>query len=521
MSGVKASALGLRSRFQTYTLLVGVVMGLLIAGLGVPFVFGTPITDSNVAAGASEPPGSGEPSALIEPSEGASGGPGGGPSATGPGGGSLAGDPSQPGLAGDGSGGPGGGSGGGGKGNGGTLALNSSDRGVTAQKVRVGILILDVAQLGQFGIAVPGTDPREQRSAYQAYIDRINKQGGINGREIEPVFHNYDPSSPQSMDVACHALAEDARVFAVLDAGGFQGAAVLCVTDQNETPLLYTGASGTPDEFYEKSDGRLFSLLLGSTRAMWNIAHQLHQLGELKGKTVGILTDERPHQPETAKILEAALGKLGHKVAYTAVLPGDYSGASSRAAVEVQQMRSHGVNAVIKLVNLVSASQFVQNADSQQYFPDYFTADWQNASTDTYAQAMPRSYDGAIGLTAVRTNEEDVDLPEPADSKQCREIFEKATGTNLERGSNSYHVSLRACTLTNLFSAAATKAGANLTRSGFSQAVPTLGEVGLADIAPGTLQPGRYDAVNHLRVVRYTGSCRCYLPKTKFFRLRY
>src|SRR5688572_2370956 len=127
MSGVKASALGLRSRFQTYTLLVGVVMGLLIAGLGVPFVFGTPITDSNVAAGASEPPDGGEPSALVDPSEGAGGGKlggGGGPGGAGSGG-SLAGGADQPG--GGGAGVPGGGGpGGGGNGNGGNLALNSS-----------------------------------------------------------------------------------------------------------------------------------------------------------------------------------------------------------------------------------------------------------------------------------------------------------------------------------------------------------------------------------------------------------
>ena len=34
-------ALGFRSRSATYTLIIGVVTGMLVAGLAIPFIFGT------------------------------------------------------------------------------------------------------------------------------------------------------------------------------------------------------------------------------------------------------------------------------------------------------------------------------------------------------------------------------------------------------------------------------------------------------------------------------------------------
>src|SRR5205814_4295857 len=44
------SALGFRSRSSTYTLISGVVMGMLAAGLAIPFVFGTSLTTVTTSA---------------------------------------------------------------------------------------------------------------------------------------------------------------------------------------------------------------------------------------------------------------------------------------------------------------------------------------------------------------------------------------------------------------------------------------------------------------------------------------
>jgi ABC-type branched-subunit amino acid transport system substrate-binding protein len=535
MPQMDTPTLRLMGRGQTYTLLVGVVGGLLVAGLLIPFVFGTPlsqargtpeITDDGVggfagdldgsdpsgdagdadpvAAGAGDGDGNGADAGIERPevaeADGAEGG------GSGQGGGSGGGEATG------GNGASGGGSG---------DQLTASDRGVTEDTIRLGVLVMDTGGAGNIGIGVAGIDPQGQQAAWQAFIDEVNDRGGVNGRMIEPVYRVYDVLSQDSMRSACLYLTQDERVFAVVDSGGFFGAAVLCVTDENETPLLVTGSTGIPTELFDRSNGRLFTMFMDGRRAMYNLANEADRLGALDGKTIGILTDERPGQPETTAHLETALSRLGHDVAYTASLDADLSTGASRVPIEVQQMRSAGVDAVILIGSIVYGNQFAQTADSQRWFPQYLVTDWQNASTDVYGQPMPDSYDGAIAITAVRTNEERVDLPEPDDSAACMAVHRERTGTNVERGSNEYGSYIRSCTIIELFEAGAGDAGAALTRDGFLEALAGQGEMSLGELGRGSFTPDKHNAADHVRTMRWRSDCRCYMPQDDFRRVEH
>jgi ABC-type branched-subunit amino acid transport system substrate-binding protein len=380
---------------------------------------------------------------------------------------------------------------------------------------------MDTGGAGNIGIGVAGINPQAQQEAWQAFIDEVNDRGGVNGRMIEPVYRVYDVLSQDSMRSACLYLTQDERVFAVVDSGGFFGAAVLCVTDENETPLLVTGSTGIPTELFDRSQGRLFTMFMDGRRAMYNLANEAHGLGALKGRTIGILTDERPGQPETTAHLETALGRLGYDVAYTASLDADLSTGASRVPIEVQQMRSAGVDAVILIGSIVYGNQFVQTADSQRWYPQYLVTDWQNASTDVYGQPMPDSYDGAIAITAVRTNEEKVDLPEADDSAACMATHRERTGTRVERGSNEYGSYIRSCTIIGLFEAASGDAGTQLTRDGFLDALAGQGEMPLGELGPGSFTPDKHNAADHVRTMRWRSDCRCYMPQDGFRRVEH
>lgn len=540
-------ALGLMGRRQTFTLLVGIVAGLLVAGLAIPFVFGTPLQDAGVVVegepgapvASGEAAGTAQPTATggAQPADGPTG-PGDGtsegpesPQVAPPSGGGSEGADGQAaqssGSSGEGAGGQSSASSDGSAGSNGSTGsngqgLSATDRGVTAEKVKVGFLVLDVGNLATVGVAIPGADPEVQEEAWRAYAEEVNDDGGVaGGRKIEPVFSRFDPLSQDSMRASCLELTEDEEVFAVASAGGFQGPAALCVTVEHKTPLVTTGSSGMPQEYYRKSQGRLFTLHAGGDRAMRNFASDLDGLGALDGRTLGILTDDRPGNPEAADVLAQQLGQLGHEVAYTATLPSDNNAASSQVPVEVQRMRSNGVDGILKLVNVIKATQFVQEADSQAYQPQYYAADWQNASTDTYGQNMPSSYDGAFGITSVRTNEAAAGLPESDDAKRCREIYERRTGNSLERDSNEYYVTLLSCTDVTLAARAMDAAGADLTRPRFSSGMSNLGSVSLGNLAPGSFQPDKPDASDHLRTLRWRSDCSCYVVESEFRRVQF
>src|SRR5947207_15154435 len=160
-------------RSQTYLLLVGVVVGMFVAGLAVPFVFGeslsksssntaAPVDATNLGAGA-PPAGQAEAQATTTTAAAAGAPTGAASNATGgaaatPGALTRATTATTAKAAAAGSGGGGT--------TGATVAAAGSpagatDRGVTANTIRVGAVVLDVATVGRMGVGV-AVDPDQQ-----------------------------------------------------------------------------------------------------------------------------------------------------------------------------------------------------------------------------------------------------------------------------------------------------------------------------------------------------------------------
>ena len=482
-----------------YFVLIGVVVGALVTGLVMPFVWGGSTTTDAAGAGGSNSTSVGvaEVSPQAEPVAGAGGQAAGGTTNTsGGGGGRPAGAKgSGPGQAAVASG---------------TVA---TDRGVTADTIKVGVPILDLGNAGKLGVQVPGLSPEEQRVSWRVYWDDLNRRGGILGRKITYVFHTFDILSADSMRAACLALTQDEKVFAVVDGGGYYGPAELCVTVENGTVMFTNGTVGTPKGYYTKSNGLLLSVLQSGPRLMRNFAWELGRLGRLKGHKIGLLYGGTTDDGETMDEFSTAIRDLGGEVAYRAELSMDQSTAASQVPLAVQQMRSAGVDSVMLISNLIYATQFVQNASSQAYYPKYYTTDYSAGSSDTYVAAMPDAFAGALSISSTRGYEVRVGVPEPALDASCRETWEKQTATKAPaRGSNGYSGLVQFCNMVRLFEASARAAGPNLTRRGFSKGMQGLGHVPLADFGDGNFAPGKLDAVDSMGTLQYYSDCKCWKP---------
>jgi len=64
--------------------------------------------------------------------------------------------------------------------------------GVTPTTIKIGVALVDFTCIQQFVDSIRVG----QQQIYQAYIDDINKKGGIAGRQIVPVYHSYCPIDP-------------------------------------------------------------------------------------------------------------------------------------------------------------------------------------------------------------------------------------------------------------------------------------------------------------------------------------
>lgn len=396
--------------------------------------------------------------------------------------------------------------------------LQATDVGVTAEQIRVGYLLLDIGSLSQIGVAVPGVDAEQQKAAFEAWMAETNEAGGINGRELVGVYEKFDVLSQDDMRRACLAL-RDKEVFAVVAAGGYQGPAVLCVTEEGRTPLVTQGGHGTPTEYMRRSEGRLVTMYPHSDRMMANWVVELDRMEMLEGRRIGIVTQDSVNPGDTVigGGLIPALREAGYDATHVSRLSSDQSAAASQIPVEVQQMRTKRVDLVLLTASTLASTQFVQTADAQGFLPKYSLTDWASMNNDTSNQNMPNSFDGAVLITTYRTGEEKVGVGENEDERKCREVYERRTGRTLPpKGDNEHGITVSNCTTLDAFLAGAARAGPELTRESFSQGVQAIGTFPMSIWGGGSFGPGKLDAADLVRSAAWFSDCRCIKPTSDF-----
>jgi ABC-type branched-subunit amino acid transport system substrate-binding protein len=531
-----------RSRANSLVLLIGVVIGLLVAGLAIPFAFGERLTTISAAPGSDPLSAEGlaevaaggavgsdpalptdsalpDPALPDQPGGAVPGAPGTGPAGVAPGAGAgPAGTDGGVGSDGAAGGQPMGPSAGAGTGDGaGQQQRTATDRGVTADAIKVGFTIIDTGGLSQVGVGI-GVTAEQQEAAWRAYAKDINTRGGINGRQVMPVFARFDPLNQNNQRQACLRLTQDQKVFAVV--GGFNApVAISCVTRENQTPL-FSGFPGTLDEIYQQSGGLFVSMYPRASRMMDITAAALDASGKLKGRTIGILnTFANDPSGKTGEALEKVLEARGHNVKRRVNLSADSGTASSQVSVEVSQFQREGINTVFLLTGVVTATQFVQQAENQGYRPAYHMTDWSNNNNDFVVQNMPQSFEGSIGTTHTTGNGNKMAAgPENAPSARCRQVYDRNSGRKLAaRGTAEYGATTQACDAVLAFEKAAAAAGTQLTRRGIAAAVPTLGAFPIANWGPGRFGRGKTDFSDQVRFHVFSSSCKCWKPTGGFF----
>lgn len=496
-------------RRQLYLLLLGATVGMLVTGLAVPLFFGEPaaerIARSDIPGHGAFSSGTRTTLGTTGPSSESSGfAPGSAPA----GARSVGGEGTVPGRrTGE---------------AGGRAEPGATDRGVTPDTIKIGVLVLDLGGLNAVGISIPGLDPEDQRRAWRAYLEHWNAAGGIGGRKLVAAFRNFDILSHDSMRAACLGLTADEAVFTVFDSAGYWGPAVKCVTVEHRTPYWGIGGLYTPDDYYRDARGYLHTINLSASRMLRNLAWEAHAQGRLSGRTIGIVNDENAGNPQAVDAwLVPALSELGYTVAHRASLSADYGTAASQIPVAMQQMRTRNVDTVLLITNTLYATQVVQNADGQGYRPAWLASDWGAVATNTSSRNMPDSFDGAVAYTVYRTSEDAAGYPEPATDADCRRIYESRTGRSLPYGDSNYNGIVTYCGYLKLWERAVAGAGPQLTRDRWAALSQQIGDAELPVRAPGTLRPGKTDAPDALRTVVWRADCSCWMPVDAFRRARF
>ena len=80
---------------------------------------------------------------------------------------------------------------------------STSDRGVSKTSINVVFPVVAVNSLaGKLGFA-EDKEYNEQIPAINLFVDQINQAGGINGRKINPIIVQFDPTNDANMQALC------------------------------------------------------------------------------------------------------------------------------------------------------------------------------------------------------------------------------------------------------------------------------------------------------------------------------
>lgn len=514
-------------RGRTFAVLVATVAGLLLGGLTVPFIIGDEPTSGGSADIELGAAGDSELQGIGAQATDAAGNPVNpdGSVITVPGGGAIPGTPGvttvTP-LAGRGSGSaggagqvgptaaiarPGGAPAAGGSTGGGGAALTASDVGVTPDSVNLSVFIADLGEVAKLGFQL---DSGDQAAAFNGFVKETNDAGGISGRQLKINYIKFDPLNQDDMRRACITATENEKAFATMNLAGFYGAAILCVTEEHGTPYA-TALQHEPVEWYRRSKGLMVSYLPNKDRILRQMVADLDELDLLKGRKIGVVDSAfTADKLSSETALLPALAARGYTVVHRSTIPEAADQAAAAISVEIEQMRSKGVDTILFAVNFLVEQVWVQQATNRSYNPRYHVSDMGGGATDAGTNQMPASYDGTIGFTSLRTGDDRAGIPEHPGSAPCRKRWSEATKQPMERTTpNSANV-IGACILMTDFVRAARAIGPDLKRSAIPRQYESIGAFDVPGVNPGSFGPGKYDALDLVRTIQWKASCKCW-----------
>ena len=352
--------------------------------------------------------------------------------------------------------------------------------GVSKDDIKLGVAYVDLDAIRD----VTDINHGDYKATYNAVIDELNKQGGVNGRKIVPVFAPINPIGTAPAQEACVKLTEDEKVFATV--GFFYFDSPLCYVAQHDTPIL----GGTMNPTYLKQAKAPWMTLDSGPEVTPRAVDALVKSGDLKGKIgiVAVATEEK-------NLLDAAvlpsLKRNGVKstVAIIDTPLNDTVAATQQAGTIAEKFKSEGIKTVLLVGAAPSAfSNALKNTDYRPKLVGTPFSTFQGA-------AINKATDPALWKGSA-TADIAAEFKDPSLQK-CYGLVEKATGkTIVERpqpGAPDYQASARAaCQYISLFSQRAGAAGKDLTVAGFGKAAQKLGSVTIPGL--GTI---KYDPKTH------------------------
>ena len=288
--------------------------------------------------------------------------------------------------------------------------------GVTEDTIKVGVTFVDLAAIGD----IATLDHGDYAAAYQALIDDINANGGINGRTVEATIIGVNPVGTDSSDAACVQLTEDEDVFAVM--GFFNGDAPNCVVGTHATALI--GGAMTAERL-TRAEAPWFTADAGSDLQL-EAVRSMAEAGEFDEATLGVYGTQT-EETQINDDIQPLLDELGIEVTETVIADvgdtGDITQNNAAVQTAAERFTASGVDTVLLVGD--SSLGWANGVEPTDYRPRLLLTAPSSAkawATDPAGHDLS-VLDGAVGGNVYGPNQNVWELPR---MQECIQIVEDA-----------------------------------------------------------------------------------------------
>ena len=376
---------------------------------------------------------------------------------------------------------------------------STSTRGVSATEINVVFPVVAVnSEAGRFGFA-QDKEYNEQTAAINLYVDQINKDGGVNGRKINPMIVSFDPREQREHAGAVPAVDPgqpagvrgdrrhrdvDGRRPAVPDRAG---------THPSHQRLVHHHELDADGLALPVVDGAGPGARPGRHRAVGSELGAPGPRQEGRGRRLG--PGRRPGGTQLLSVARPQAGGDHAQVSTVAGNPDQSATTSSEAQLAVERFKAAGVQSVFPLLPENAFFPYLAAENSQQYFPQLLLSDYQS-TIEVALGLIPVPYETALngqeGVTTETLGGFDDARPESQGGydpgvRSCYETWH-AYHPKPIAGTTSFYIEEQGpiqawCGAIRLFATAAKDAGKDLNRRTFVEAMSKITNY------PGTLSP--------------------------------
>jgi len=270
---------------------------------------------------------------------------------------------------------------------------------VTATTIKIGVYTLQAfsSYASSLGFSAATGD---QAAQARAIIGHLNKHGGLAGRTIQPVFHDYDLASDGTTNdqAACARWTEDTRVYAVVSGLGTINDTLYECLSRAGVPTI-TAGEAKDAAFHQRYASWVYQPTdMNLTRILSNNVDGLAAAGFFgTSAKIGVLQGDNPGETRAVNEgLKPALARNGLTLAETYAVPLDSSAGSAYSGA-VLRFNQQGITHVL-FTFLGSPLTFMINAEQQKYYPKYGLHSRNSPAALLQGNAPATQQRGAMGI---------------------------------------------------------------------------------------------------------------------------